>query len=193
MKNKTKLQMQLLSVCLLAGSNSTLAVEYDLLSARFDVGLGLFQKKVLEDHSGPSVDFDDVAVSPLIGFALNKQVNEYSLIGAKIELQKIDGSLLTSFRALDYRYIIDESWQLGAFVGASRYDFRTPAYGYNLGFGAFYKPQSWQRWSFGAELQLMDKLARDKIHPDDGPYTRSTGPDTFTHMVGLAVTMSYHF
>ncbi|MUH71330.1 hypothetical protein [Psychrosphaera haliotis] len=193
MKNKTSSKIKLITCCLIVTTAPTLAVEYDRLNGRFDIGLGLFQKKVLVDHSGPSVDFDDAEVSPLIGFALNKRVSDHSLVGAKIEIQKIDGNLLTSFRALDYRYIIDESWQVGAFIGASRYDFRTPAYGYNLGFGTFYKPQSWKRWSFGAELQLMDKLARDKIHPDDAPYTQSTGPDTFTHMVGLAVTMSYHF
>ncbi len=161
------------------------------LNARFDIGASFLQLKVIEDHDGPSVNYGSVKTSPIIGFGINKKVSANSLVGTKIELQRIEGSLLTTFRAIDYRYILDEQWQIGAFIGAARYDYRSPAYGYTVGFGGFYQPKGWKNWSIGTEMQLMDKIARDKIHPDDLP--ASTGPDTFTNMIGLAVTLSYNF
>mgnify|MGYP005992037397 CR=1 FL=1 len=163
------------------------------INGRIDVGISVLKTKVLEDHSNAPDSYGDATTSPLIGFALNKRVGEQSLLGTKIEFQRIDGSLLTAFRAIDYRYIIDGQWQVGAYIGAARYDFRSPAYGYTLGFGAFYQPTNWQNWSLGTEVQFMDKMARDKIHPDDVPGTAATGPDTFTNMAGLSFTLSYHF
>ena len=163
------------------------------INARIDVGFSLLTTKVIEDFSAPPPEYDGIEISPLVGFAINKRTSENSTFGVKIELQQIDGSRLTSFRAIDYRYLHSQEWQFGAFIGASRYDFRTPAYGYNVGFGAFYQPKGWRRVSVGAEVQFMDKLARDKIHPDDVPATPETGPDTFTNMAGVALTMSYHF
>ena len=163
------------------------------INGRIDFGFSVLKTKVLEDHSNAPDSYGDATTSPLVGFALNKRVGEQSLLGTKIEFQRVDGSLLTAFRAIDYRYIIDGQWQVGAYIGAARYDFRSPAYGYTLGFGAFYQPTHWQNWSLGTEVQFMDKMARDKIHPDDIPANAETGPDTFTNMAGLSFTLSYHF
>ena len=163
------------------------------INFRFDAGFSLLTTKVIEDFLAEPPEYDGVEVSPLIGFAINKRTGDRSSVGVKVEFQQVDGSRLTSFRAIDYRYFYSEQWQLGAFIGASKYEFRSPAYGYNVGFGAFYQPTNWKNLSVGAEVQFMDKLARDKIHPDDVPAAPETGPDTFTNMAGIALTMSYHF
>ena len=160
---------------------------------RFDVGASLLKLKVIDDFSAPPPEYGDTELSPLMGLALLKRTGERSIIGTKVEFQRINGALLTAFRAIDYRYILNSQWQLGAFIGAAKYDFRSPAYGYTAGFGGFYRPPHWKKWSIGMEVQFMDKLARDKIHPDDKPSTPATGPDTFTNMAGVSLTFSRYF
>lgn len=160
---------------------------------RIDLGASLLKLKVIDDFSAPPPEYGDTELSPLVGLSLMKRTGERSIIGTKVELQYIDGTMLTAFRAIDYRYILGNRWQLGAFIGAAKYDFRSPAYGYTTGFGAFYRPKDWKEWSIGMEVQFMDKLARDKIHPDDKPSTPATGPDTFTNMAGVSLTFSRYF
>src|SRR5262245_60028828 len=53
-------------------------------------------------------------------------------IGARLELDDVDGNLLLAVRALDYSRQLSERFAFTAFAGAARLDLATPAYGYYL-------------------------------------------------------------
>ena len=176
-------------------SYATESNDWNLSSTNWhlDIGGSFLKIKVIDDFSAPPPEYGVGKLSPLLGVGVMKKINNTSLVGTKIEFQRVEGSLLTTFRAIDYRYIVNQNWQLGAHLGAARYNFRSPAYGYTTGFGAFFRQNKWRDWHIGLEVQFMDKLARDKIHPDDKPATAATGPDTFTNMAGIALTYSRYF
>jgi hypothetical protein len=110
-------------------------------------------------------------------------------IGARIELDDLDGELLLSVRALDYRRHLSERFALTAFAGAARLDLETPAHGYYLGGGVQLK-ELWPRWSLGIDLRIGDKLARDNVLPTDPQGGR---PDNFYDLSGVALYLSRSF
>jgi hypothetical protein len=62
---------------------------------------------------------------------------------------------------LDYRYRINNHFALSGFLGAGRYHFGTPAYGWYLGLG----PQLIDvlpKWDLCLDARLHLKMARDK-------------------------------
>lgn len=110
-------------------------------------------------------------------------------IGARIELDDLDGELLLAVRAFDYRRHISQRFALTAFAGAARLDLDTPAYGYYLGGGVQIK-ELWPRWSLGLDLRFGDKLARDNLLPNDPQGGR---PDNFYDLSGLTIYLSRGF
>ncbi len=165
---------------------------------RFDAGLSVVSKRLHEDLFGDMPSFESPELGTFFGFAVDKKLTNNqqansAYIGTKIEFHQIDGNILTTVRALDYKQHINEEWLWGAFVGGARYDFRSPAYGYTFGGGLFYRPESFVgNWGAAIELQYLDKLARDKIHPDD-PSVALTGPDSFADMQIIAFSVNYYF
>jgi hypothetical protein len=120
------------------------------------------------------------------GVGLRRELSQGS-IGARLELDDLDGDLLLAVRAFDYRRHLSDRLALTAFAGAARLDLATPAYGYYLGGGVELK-DLWPRWSLGVDLRLGDKLARDNLLPTDPP-----GDDNFYDITGLAVYLSRRF
>jgi hypothetical protein len=110
-------------------------------------------------------------------------------IGARIELDDVDGDLLLAVRAFDYRRHLSDRLALTAFAGAARLDLDTPAHGYYLGGGLQIK-ELWPRWSLGLDLRLGDKLARDNLLPSDPQGGR---PDNFYDLSGLTIYLSRGF
>jgi hypothetical protein len=110
-------------------------------------------------------------------------------IGARLELDDLDGESLLAVRALDYRRHLSERFALTAFAGAARLDVATPAYGYYLGGGLQVK-ELWPRWSLGVDLRIGDKLARDNLLPSDPQGGR---PDNFYDLKGVSVYVSREF
>ena len=62
-----------------------------------------------------------------IGAGLRRELTQGS-IGARIELDDIDGDMLLAVRALDYRRHVSERFALTAFLGAARLDTRAGAW-----------------------------------------------------------------
>ena len=98
--------------------------------------------------------------------------------------------LLLAVRALDYRYRFDNPLALSFFVGAARYDLATPAYGYYLGGGMQWR-NILPRTDLSLDLRYADKVARDKLLPDD-PGT-DPRPDSFYDVTGATLSLSYRF
>jgi opacity protein-like surface antigen len=110
-------------------------------------------------------------------------------IGARIELDDLDGDLLLAVRAFDYRRHVSQRLALTAFAGAARLDLDTPAHGWYLGGGVQIK-DLWPRWSLGLDLRLGDKLARDNVLPSDPQGGR---PDNFYDLSGVTIYLSRGF
>jgi len=123
-----------------------------------------------------------------LGAGLRRELRQGS-IGARLELDDIEGDLLLTVRAFDYRRHLSERLSLTAFAGAARLDFATPAYGWYLGGGLELK-ELWPRWTLGIDLRLGDKLAGDELPPPDPPADR---PDNFYDLRGVAVYLSRRF
>jgi hypothetical protein len=120
-----------------------------------------------------------------LGIGLRRELQRGS-IGARLELDDLDGESLLAVRALDYRRHLSERFALTAFAGAARLDLDTPAYGYYFGGGVQLK-DLWPRWDLGVDLRLGDKLARDNFDP------LSPRPDDFYDFTGFTVYLSRGF
>ena len=107
-------------------------------------------------------------------------------IGARLELDDLDGESLLAVRAFDYRRHLSERFALTAFAGAARLDLDTPAHGWYLGGGVQIK-DLWPRWSLGVDLRLGDKLARDNFD------SQAPRPDDFYDLRGISLYLSRGF
>ena len=110
-------------------------------------------------------------------------------IGARIELDDIDGDSLLAVRALDWERQLTERIAVGAFLGAARLNLATPAYGYYLG-GGIRLRELLAGWDLGIDLRLGDKIARDNLLPSDPQGGR---PDNFYDLSGISVYLSRRF
>ena len=120
-----------------------------------------------------------------LGLGLRRELKQGS-IGARLELDDLDGESLLAVRALDYRWHLSERFALTAFAGVARLDLDTPAHGYYLGGGVQLK-DLWPRWSLGVDLRFGDKLARDNFD------SQAPRPDDFYDLKGVTIYLSRGF
>ena len=151
------------------------------------VDVGAHATRVEADIVGMPHTFTDTS-GLHFGAGLRRELRQGS-IGARLELDDVDGDLLLAVRALDYRRHISDRWALTAFAGAARLDVATPAYGYYFGGGVELK-ELWPRWSLGVDVRRGDKLARDNVLPTD---PQGSGDDNFYDLTGVAVYMRRRF
>jgi hypothetical protein len=123
-----------------------------------------------------------------LGLGVRRELANGS-VGARIELDDVDGDLLLAVRALDYRRHLTQRFAVTAFLGAARLDLATPAYGYYLGAGVQLK-ELWPSWSLAIDLRYGDKIARDNLLPSD---PLGGKPDNFYDLSGVAVYFSRRF
>jgi hypothetical protein len=119
-----------------------------------------------------------------------RAVTERSDLGVRAELDDIDGDMMLSVRALDYRYRFHSPLAVSVFLGASRLDLATPAYGYYYGAGVQWR-NLLPNIDVGLDLRYGDKIARDKLLPSDPPSTKR--PDSFYDVTGATLSLSYHW
>ena len=124
-----------------------------------------------------------------IGGGVRRELAQGS-IGVRLELDDLDGDLLLSVRALDYRRHISERFALTAFAGAARLDLDTPAHGWYFGGGVQLK-NLWPRWSLSVDARIGDKLARDNVLPSDPQ--GGDRPDSFYDLSGVTIYLSRGF
>ncbi len=140
--------------------------------------------------NGSPAQTESLGVAAHLAIGARRAVSERSDLGVRAEFDDIDGDLLFSVRALDYRYRFRSPLAVSVFAGASRLDLATPAYGYYYGFGA-----QWRNLlpgiDLGLDLRYGDKIARDKLLPTDGPSDKR--PDSFYDLVGATLSLSYRW
>jgi hypothetical protein len=180
------------ALLLLAAPSSSLELSSDNLQWRADIGINYHSLRLHEAINEDIGDYDPFEWAYFTGISVSMPVSQHAQIGSKLSYHKIGEANLTSFRAIDYQYALNNEWSVGGFMGAARYDFRTTAFGYHVGVGAFYRPATWGQWGVSLEAQFADKLARDKLHEDDlkGP---NVGPDSFVDVRILALALNYYF
>ena len=129
-------------------------------------------------------------IAPHFGIGARRAVSERSDLGVRAEIDDIDGDMLLSVRALDYRYRFRNPLALSAFLGAARYDLATPAYGYYYGAGV-----QWRDLLPGLDwvwiCATRDKVARDKLLPSDPSSAKR--PDSFYDITGATLSLSYRW
>jgi len=139
---------------------------------------------------GSPADDESLGAAPHFAIGARRAVSERSDLGVRAEFDDIDGDLLISVRALDYRYRFRNPLAVSVFVGASRLDLATPAYGYYYGAGV-----QWRNllpgFDLGLDLRYGDKIARDKLLQNEPPSTKR--PDSFYDVIGATLSLSYRW
>jgi hypothetical protein len=126
-------------------------------------------------------------------FALGarRPVSDRSDLGARVEFDEVDGHNLVSVRALDYRYRFQNPLALSVFVGASRYDLATPAYGLYYGAGVQWRDIVPGGWDVGVDVRNAKKVARDHLLPDDP--SSALRPDSFYTVTSYSFVITKRF
>ena len=125
-----------------------------------------------------------------LAIGARRAVSDRSDLGARLEIDDVDGHSLLSVRAIDYRYRFANPLALSVFVGASRYDLATPAFGLYYGVGVQWRDVV-PGWDVGVDARTAKKVARDHLLPDDP--SSALRPDSFytVNSVSLAITKRF--
>jgi hypothetical protein len=153
-----------------------------------DAGINVSELAVRFD--GSPAQNESLGVAPHLAVGARRAVSERSDLGVRAELDDIDGDLLFSVRALDYRYRFRGPLAVSVFLGASRLDLAMPAYGYYYGVGVQWR-NLLPNVDAGLDLRYGDKIARDKLLPTDPPFTKR--PDAFYDLTGATLSLSYRW
>jgi hypothetical protein len=125
-----------------------------------------------------------------LGLGARRAVSDRSDLGVRLELDDVDSHTLMSVRALDYRYRFANPLALSVFLGASRYDLATPAYGLYFGGGL-----QWRNvrpgWDVGLDVREAKKVARDHLLPSD-PQS-PIRPDSFYTIDSYSLSLTKRF
>jgi hypothetical protein len=152
-------------------------VDFGLASTRVEADIATLPAKLTDTHAGWH-----------LGAGVRRELAKGS-IGARLEIDDIDGDLLLALRAFDYRRHLSERLAVTAFVGAARLDLATPAHGYYFGGGLQLK-EILSSFDLGIDLRIGDKLARDNLLPTDPQGGR---PDNFYDLNGISVYLTRRF
>lgn len=155
------------------------------------VDVGAHSSRLEGDFPGAAEKSTSTQGGAHLGVGLRRELAKGS-IGARIELDDVDGDLLLAVRALDYRRHLSQRFALTAFAGAARLDYATPAYGYYLGGGIELK-ELWPSWTLALDIRVGDKIARDSLLPSDPPPTSEGRNDIFYDLRGFSLYLSRRF
>lgn len=151
-------------------------------------------------EAGPSfnrvhIDLDEIVTSQVENTAVHvavgarRAVSDRSDLGARVEMDDVDGHTLLSVRAIDYRYRFRGPLALSVFVGASRYDLATPAFGLYYGGGLQWRDIV-PSWDIGVDLRTAKKVARDHLLPSDPNSVRN---DSFYTINSVSLYLTKRF
>lgn len=135
--------------------------------------------------------------TPHFGIGARRSITARSDLGVRAEVDRINDQMLLSVRAVDYRYRLRSMpLAISAFLGASRYDVATPAYGYYLGAGLQWRDVL-PGLDLGLDWRYADKVARDRFPKTDTdtapPDTNDTRPDSFYDITSYSLSLSYRW
>jgi hypothetical protein len=153
-----------------------------------DAGANANQVRVDLDGSAP-VTRTSVAFGPHLGVGARRAVSAFNDLGVRLELDRVDGHSLIGVRAIDFRHRYGDSFALGLFAGADRYDLATPAYSVYGGVGAQWR-NFLPHWDLGLDFRYAQNIARDHVLPSDPQGPR---PDSFYKIASGVLYLSRHF
>lgn len=162
--------------------------EYSLL-------LGTSANKVetlLDGGDQPPANTSDWTAAPFLGVGVHGNYGDHQnhQFGLVASYSTADGDALWSFRPLDYRYELFDSFRLKGFFGVARYDQATSAHGYYLGGGAEWRFAG-DQLGINIEAAYGDKIARDRVLPSDPPATGT--PEIFYDIYLLNTYLAWYF
>ena len=129
------------------------------------------------------------SAGPHLGVGARRFVSNHSDLGARVEVDDVQGHSLIGVRALDYRYRFNSPLTLEFFLGAARYAQATPAYGLYYGGGVQWR-NLFPGWDVGLDYRYANSVARDHLLPSD---PQSERPDSFYNISLFTASVSYHF
>lgn len=153
-----------------------------------DAGLNFSELAIRLD--GSPAHTESLGVAPHFAIGARRAVSERSDLGVRAEIDDLDGDMLFSVRALDYRYRFRNPLALSVFLGASRLDLATPAYGYYYGAGVQWR-NLLRNVDASLDFRYADKIARDKLLPSDPSSVKR--PDSFYDLTGATLSLSYRW
>ncbi len=158
-------------------------------SAELFVEAGVSSNKVTIEPD-ENVFLTDHSTGAHLAFGARRAVSDRSDLGVRLELDDVNGHALASVRALDYRYRFASPLALSVFVGASRYDLATPAYGLYFGAGLQWRDVR-PGWDIGLDVREALKVARDHLLPSD-PQS-PVRPDSFYTIDSYTLSLTKRF
>ena len=160
-------------------------------SAQLFVDAGVNANRVLIDLADKIPrETTDVNIAPHLALGARRAVSDRQDLGARVEFDEINGHLLISARALDYRFRFRGPLAASFFLGAARYDLATPAYGMYWGVGTQWRDFLVRGWDLGLDYRDAVKVARDHLLPTDPGGPR---PDSFYDITSLSLYISHRF
>jgi hypothetical protein len=153
-----------------------------------DVGMNVNKVRTSLEPGIPEI-VSKIGFDPHLGLGVRRAVSANNDLGVRLELDEVDGHSLIGFRALDYRYRFTDSFALGFFLGAARYDMATPAYSMYAGFGGLWR-NVLPKWDLGLDLRYAQNVARDHVLATDPQGPR---PETFYKIETALLYLSRRF
>jgi hypothetical protein len=154
------------------------------------VDVGVNVNKVRTDlEPGIPVTTSNLGFDPHFGLGARRAVSANNDLGVRVEVDQVDGHSLIGVRAIDYRYRFTDSFALGAFAGATRYNVATPAYSLYFGVGGLWR-DILPKWDLGMDLRYAQNVARDHVLASDPPGGR---PETFYKIETALLYLSRRF
>jgi hypothetical protein len=170
-----KVLAALVAVALVRGAAAEVLLDLGFNTTSIDADLG----------TQPGSEISTDASGLHLGIGLRRELKQ-GTIGARLELDDLDGERLLAVRAFDYGRHVSQRFTLTAFAGAARLELDTPAYGWYLGGGVLLR-DVWPRWSVGVDVRFGDKLARDNFD------SQAVRPDDFYDLSGVTLYLSRGF
>jgi hypothetical protein len=153
-----------------------------------DAGIAASKVEVDADTSVPT-EVMPMRTTGHFGFGVRRIGSGRSDVGARMELDDIEGRMLASVRMIDYRYRFDSPLALSAFLGAARYDLATPAYGLYYGLGVQWR-DFLRGWDLNLDGRFAEKTSRDYVRPEDPDFARGK---TYYDIFGASLYVSRRF
>jgi hypothetical protein len=153
-----------------------------------ETGAFAYEVRLDADSGTPSAK-SGRTVAPHLGIGARRAVSDRSDLGARLELDDLDGELLVAVRAIDYRYRFANPLALSAFVGAAHFDKETPAIGLYVGAGLQWRDVL-PGWDAGVDLRFIQNAARDRLLASDPTGVR---PDIFYDVLGASLNITKRF
>jgi hypothetical protein len=159
-------------------------------SAEVFVEAGASQNHVRIDLDAIQPAVAESKLAPHVAIGVRRAVSDRSDLGARLEFDEVNNRNLVSVRAIDYRYRFDNPLALSVFIGASRYDLATPAYGLYYGLGVQWR-NLFPTWDIGVDVRRANKVARD--HLLNGDPSSAVRPDSFYDITGYSLVLTKRF